>query len=79
MRQAAITETDTLRLGQAVILSQVSVRFHAKRTSVLMSEPTRDSRNIDAAFDANGREKVAEIVMSDSLHSDLRRCVRHAF
>lgn len=56
----------------------MTVGFHAKRTSVLVSEPARDSRNVAAAFDTNGREKVSKIVMSDSLHADLRRRVRHA-
>jgi hypothetical protein len=35
------TETNTLRLSQTVILSQMTVGFHGKRPSVLMSEPAR--------------------------------------
>ena len=56
----------------------MAVGFHAQRTAVFVPKPARDSRNIDAAFDTNGREKMSKIVMSDSLHSDLRRRVRHA-
>ena len=43
-----------------MILSQMSVSFHAKRSAVFMSEPARDGRNINAAFDADRREKVPQ-------------------
>ena len=56
----------------------MSVSFHAKRTAVLMAEPARDSRNINAALNANRREEMAQVMMRDSLHPDLRRRVRHA-
>ena len=60
-----------------MILPQVPVRFHAERTAIFVAKPSRDSRNIHAALDANGREEVSQIVMSNSLHSDLCRGVRH--
>ncbi len=61
-----------------MILTQVSVRFHAQRAAVFVPQPPRDGRNIHATLDANRRKKMAQIVMRDSLHPDLRRRVRHA-
>ena len=61
-----------------MFIAQVPIRFHAQRAAVFMPEPPGHGRNIHATLDANGREKVSKIVMSDSLHSDLRRRVRHA-
>ena len=71
-------ESDTLRLGEAVILAQMPVRFHAQRAAILMTKPTRDRRNIHSALDANGREEMPEVVMSYAPHADLRSRVRHA-
>ena len=49
-------ETNAPRLREAVVLTQVAVGFHTQWAAVLVSKPTRNSGNIDAAFDANGRE-----------------------
>lgn len=61
-----------------MVLAQVSVCFHAQRAAVFMSKPARDSGNVHTALDADRREEMAEVVMRNTFHPDLRRRVRHA-
>ena len=60
-----------------MVLTQVSVRFHAQRAAIFVPEPARNSGNIYAALDANRRKKMAKIVMRNAFHSDFRRRMRH--
>ena len=57
-------EANTQRLSETVILPQVPVRFHTKRTAVFVSKPTRDGGNVDATFDANSRKQMTQVMMS---------------
>lgn len=54
------------------------VGLHTKCAPVLVSEPTRNGGDIDAALDANRREQMTKIVVRDAPHPNFRRCVRHA-
>ena len=52
-------ERHPLRLRNAMLTSQVAVGFHCERAAVLVAEPAGHRWNINAAFDANGREQMA--------------------
>jgi hypothetical protein len=71
-------EAHPLGLREAVVLAQVSVHFHAQRAAVFVPEPPRHGRNVHAAFDADRREKTAQIVVGNPFHSNLRCCMSHA-
>jgi hypothetical protein len=60
---------ETFRLGNAVLAAQVAVSLHRKNTSVLMAEPTGNGWDVDAAFDTDRCEQVAQIVVCDSCHA----------
>jgi hypothetical protein len=62
-------EAHPLGLREAVVLAQVSVHFHAQRAAVFVPEPPRHGRNVHAAFDADRREKTAQIVVGNPFHS----------
>ena len=49
----------------------MTVDLHRQGTAVLVSEPTRDRRNVDAAFDAPSREEMPQVMVSDASHPDL--------
>ncbi len=61
-----------------MFIAQVAIRFHTQRAAIFVAQPARHGGDIDAALDADGREQMAKIVMSDPLHSDLCGGVRHA-
>ena len=60
-----------LRLGDAVLASQMPVSFHCQRAAVLVSKPAGDGRNVHAAFDAARSEQVPQVVMCDAIRADL--------
>ncbi len=43
---------------------------HGQGAAVLVAKPARNGRNIHARLDAARREKMPQIVVSDSLHAD---------
>ena len=72
------SEADALSLSKAVLLAEVAVSFHTKRSTILVPEPARNRGDVHAALDADGGEKVSQIVVGDPLHTDLFRRVSHA-
>src|SRR5580658_5832569 len=61
-------KTDALRLSPAVVIPQMSIDFHCEGASVLMSEPSGHSRDIDPRFDASGGEEVPKVVMGNTVY-----------
>src|SRR6266513_1991873 len=69
----------TLRLRDAMLAPQMTVRFHCQRAAVLVSKPPGNGRNIHAAFNAARGEQVPQVVMSDAICSDLFACTIKCF
>lgn len=46
-----------------VLVAEMSIDFHSQSSAVFVREPTGDSGNIHAAFDAAGGEQVPQIVV----------------
>jgi hypothetical protein len=67
-------KTDLCRHRLAMLIAQVPVSPHRQGTAVFMSKPPADGRDIDAAFNASGREQVPQIVPSHPVHTDLGTC-----
>lgn len=63
-------EAYLLRLRNAVLTPQVAIGFHRNCPAVFVPEPTRDSRNVHARFDAARGVQVPEIVMRQSIGPD---------
>ena len=53
-----------------MLIAQVTVGLHCQRSTVLMAEPSRNGRNIDARFNTSRCEQMPQIVMGDSHHAD---------
>ena len=66
-------ECDALRLRNAVLAPQVAVRFHCQRASIFVPKPTRNGRNVHAAFDAARRKQMPQIVVRDAIRADFLR------
>ena len=64
-------ERDALCLRNAVFAAQVTIGFHCQRPAVFVSEPTRDGRNVHAAFDAARCKQMPQVVMGDTISADL--------
>jgi hypothetical protein len=54
-----------------MFIAQMSVGSHRQCSTVLMSEPAAYRRDVDPALDAFGGEVVPEIVMGESVRSNL--------
>ena len=68
-------ELNPLDLRKTMFLPQMTVNFHSERPAVFVAEPFADGRNVHAAFDARGGEKVPEVVVSESVKTKfLARC-----
>jgi hypothetical protein len=72
------SEGPTRVYAERSIKPQMSVRLHAQRAAVFVAEPTRDGGNIDSALNADCGKEMSQIVVRDSLHSDLLGRLRHA-
>ena len=48
----------------------MTVSLHGESAPVLVTEPTRHCRNIDARFNAARRKQMSQIMVRDSLHAD---------
>jgi hypothetical protein len=73
MTSACRCECDALRLRNAVLAPQVAVRFHCQRASIFVPKPTRNGRNVHAAFDAARRKQMPQIVVRDAIRADFLR------
>ena len=73
------TERNTLRHLGRMLIPQVAVNPHRKRTAVLMTEPARDGGDVHSAFDAAGRKEMPQIMMRDFGDPDLFTCVSKRF
>src|SRR5262245_28226445 len=59
-----------------MFIAQMAIRFHCQHAAIFVPEPTRYSRNINAAFDATRCEEMPQRMMRDSFHPDsLHRAV----
>src|SRR5262249_24089058 len=56
---------------KGVLIAQVAVRFHCKRAAVFMSEPARNSWNVDATLNAAHCEQMPQVVMRDAIRAHL--------
>src|SRR5580704_7253600 len=54
-----------------MVVAQMPVCLHCERPAVFVSEPLRNRRNINAAFNASSCEQMPEIVMRDPLESQV--------
>src|SRR5437588_5257632 len=64
-------EADLLRLRNAMLASQVSIRFHCQRAPVLVSEPAGNGWNVHGGFNASRCKQMPQVVMGDAICSDL--------
>src|SRR5215831_3283536 len=65
---------DALCLLFAVFVAQVAVNAHGQCTAIFLSEPTRDSWNIHAGFDAACCKQMPQIVVRNAIRADLLTC-----
>ena len=70
-------EGNLLRLRDGVFTAEVAVGLHRESPAIFMAEPAGDGWNIDAALNADGREKVTQVVVGDSRHADFLRSPIH--
>lgn len=57
-----------------MLIPKVTVGLHGQRAAVSMAKPPRHGWDVDPAFDCDGREEMAQIVMSDPRHADELGC-----
>ncbi len=53
-----------------MLVAQVAVDTHGERSAIFVPEPPGKSWNIHTRLNADGREKVPKVVMSDPLDSE---------
>ena len=49
-------EIDELRHAGGMLVAEMAVNFHCQRAAVLVAEPSRDGRNVNAALNATRGE-----------------------
>lgn len=51
--------------GQIVLLTEMTVDTHCKRSAVFVTQPTTDRWNVDARFDACSGKEMPEVMMRE--------------